>query len=224
MRSRIQLSACALAACLAWCTPVQASLVTTVTADYDVHRTAGAGPWDGGGALRVGTQGSPNNDQRAFIHFDLNDLPNPGAGILDATFRVRFNGNEQQYGNAYLHQITSPWAAGTVPYGQPVGAQIDGGFLPDTPVGGTYYEVDVTSVLQTWQSGGANPADFHGFSIRGTEGFTLTFKDFNSKESGLGPELVVTQAQAVIPEPMTMIAVGLGISSLGGYIRKRRRA
>ena len=28
----------------------------------------------------------------------------------------------------------------------------------------------------------------------------------------------------VIPEPMTMLAVGLGITSLGGYIRKRRRA
>ena len=28
----------------------------------------------------------------------------------------------------------------------------------------------------------------------------------------------------VIPEPMTMLAVGLGIASLGGYIRKRRRA
>ena len=27
----------------------------------------------------------------------------------------------------------------------------------------------------------------------------------------------------VIPEPMTMLAVGLGITSLGGYIRKRRR-
>ena len=28
----------------------------------------------------------------------------------------------------------------------------------------------------------------------------------------------------VIPEPMTMLAIGLGISGLGGYIRKRRRA
>ena len=27
-----------------------------------------------------------------------------------------------------------------------------------------------------------------------------------------------------IPEPMTMLAVGLGISGLGGYLRKRRRA
>ena len=31
-------------------------------------------------------------------------------------------------------------------------------------------------------------------------------------------------APSAIPEPMTMLAVGLGISGLGGYIRKRRRA
>ena len=29
---------------------------------------------------------------------------------------------------------------------------------------------------------------------------------------------------SVIPEPMTMLAVGMGIASIGGYIRKRRRA
>ena len=29
---------------------------------------------------------------------------------------------------------------------------------------------------------------------------------------------------SVIPEPVTMLAVGLGISALGGYVRKRRRA
>jgi len=222
MRSRILLGACVLAACLAsWCSPVQGSLVTTVVADYDVHRTAGAGPWNGGVVLRVGTVGSPNNDQRAFVHFDLTDLADPAANILDATFRVRFTGNEDQYGNAFLRQITSPWTAATVPFNQAVGAQIDGGFLPDPPVAGAYYEVDVTSVLQAWQTGGANPAEFHGFSIRGSEPFTLTFKDFHSQESGTGPQLVITQAQAPIPEPMTMLAVGMSVAGLGGYVRKR---
>jgi len=167
--------------------------LTTVTADFDAHRHAGAGPYDGGGVLRVGTVGSPNNDQRAFVHFDLNDL-GPSGDVLGATFRVRFTGNEDQYGNASLREITSSWDAGTVPYTQPVGPQIGGDFLPGTPVGGTYYEVDVTTQLQAWQTGGADPADFHGFSIRGTEGFTATFKDFSSEESGLGPELVIVTA------------------------------
>ena len=35
---------------------------------------------------------------------------------------------------------------------------------------------------------------------------------------------IVSVSAAPIPEPMTMLAVGLGITSLGGYIRKRRRA
>ena len=35
---------------------------------------------------------------------------------------------------------------------------------------------------------------------------------------------VVPGAPNAIPEPMTMLAVGLGIAGLGGYIRKRRRA
>ena len=33
-----------------------------------------------------------------------------------------------------------------------------------------------------------------------------------------------TGAAGEIPEPMTMLAVGLGLTGLGGYIRKRRRA
>ena len=31
-------------------------------------------------------------------------------------------------------------------------------------------------------------------------------------------------ASAPIPEPMTMLAVGLSVAGLGGYVRKRRRA
>ena len=33
-----------------------------------------------------------------------------------------------------------------------------------------------------------------------------------------------TKVTKVIPEPMTMLAVGLGLAGLGGYIRKRRAA
>ena len=58
----------------------------------------------------------------------------------------------------------------------------------------------------------------------------ITFNSgFASKEHSLliGPRLDLTYPAApggAIPEPMTMLAVGLGITSLGGYIRKRRRA
>ena len=36
--------------------------------------------------------------------------------------------------------------------------------------------------------------------------------------------LIATPSVGVIPEPITMIALGMGIAGLGGYIRKRRRA
>ena len=39
-----------------------------------------------------------------------------------------------------------------------------------------------------------------------------------------GSMLLVDGTVTVIPEPMTMLAVGLAITSLGGYVRKRRRA
>lgn len=216
------ISAAFLVTCLTWCDSLQANPVTTVTADFDSHRSAGGGPFDGGGALRVGTVGGPNADQRAFIHFDLNDLADPGLGILDAKFRVRFNGNEDEFGGAFLREITSAWAAATVPFAQPAGAQIGGDFLPAAPVAGTYYEVDVTSVLQTWQTGSADPANFYGFTIRGSEGFTSTFKDFNSVESGLPAELVITQI--AIPEPSTGTLTTLVVLSLGcvGWRRRRR--
>ena len=58
-------------------------------------------------------------------------------------------------------------------------------------------------------SGASNPEDFVFF-----DEFRLgqTFADVTPHTSG-----------APVPEPMTMLAVGLGISSLGGYVRRRRR-
>ena len=58
-------------------------------------------------------------------------------------------------------------------------------------------------------------------------GFTNTFSGIQLNGVGtvetLGNTLVLT-ATSVIPEPMTMIALGMGIAGIGGYIRKRRRA
>ena len=49
---------------------------------------------------------------------------------------------------------------------------------------------------------------------------------FVGPDSFAGPDwnaLVRVDVSPIIPEPLTMLAVGLGISGLGGYIRKRRR-
>ena len=48
---------------------------------------------------------------------------------------------------------------------------------------------------------------------------TVTVDNFSPMVLGSN----VTAPPGTIPEPMTMLAVGLGITGLGGYIRKRRR-
>ena len=45
-----------------------------------------------------------------------------------------------------------------------------------------------------------------------------------SIDGRLMADMVLTAPAGEIPEPMTMLAVALGITGLGGYIRKRRRA
>jgi len=61
-------------------------------------------------------------------------------------------------------------------------------------------------------------------------GKTVTLDLIDDKNGGWGwggmdTVTLPTHSQSgIIPEPMTMLAVGLGISGLGGYIRKRRRA
>ena len=67
-------------------------------------------------------------------------------------------------------------------------------------------------------------------SLTATGVKAITFRNFDNARAGgviVAREFDVfgsATSDAVIPEPMTMIAVGMGIASVGGYIRKRRRA
>jgi len=95
----------------------------------------------------------------------------------------------------------------------------------------------VTGDLQLPFAATLNVIDFGGGSLQATEtlfsagsfsgapdlsGWTINVVDYEVVISG--DQVVLQSTAAAIPEPMTMLAVGLGISSLGGYIRKRRRA
>ena len=92
------------------------------------------------------------------------------------------------------------------------------------------FYVDGSLIGQSTQDGGTGISN-NGFSIgrgyyNGGAYYTgeiaqVQMYDSIEDAAALHSELTAT---ATIPEPMTMIAVGLGISSLGGYIRKRRRA
>ena len=218
MKSRKILSTCLTLAALACLAPVSAGIVTTtVFADFDSHRTLNFGPFDGGPGLGVGTDGSTNNDQRAFIHFNLADLATPSDPITQAIFRVRLTSDFQPFGSASLFEITAPWDAGTVPFTQPVSLPTAGNIIgPPASQAAGYYDVDVTSVLQNWQlTNAADPSLFYGFSIRGTETFTQTFKIFSSQESAFAPELMISQ----VPEPSTVILASLLLGCAIGYRR-----
>ena len=132
-------------------------------------------------------------DKRIFIQFDLSSIP-ADADIEAATLRLyHVEGASDNYGTATLYHVTSPWDAATVPYTHPVGPSL-GTLVGNTGPFARYIEVDVTSIIQQYQT---DPASHAGFSIRGTEGYTLTGKYFVSFEGTAGqrPELVITLAQ-----------------------------
>jgi len=86
--------------------------------------------------------------------------------------------------------------------------------------------------VQVGSNFGANPGGLQEFRIginRNSDnsftGFIDKVQIWNSLESAAaiyaaGPG---QNATIVIPEPMTMLAVGMSVAGLGGYIRKRRR-
>ena len=92
--------------------------------------------------------------------------------------------------------------------------------------------VSTTPVLHSSFSGETSRAmdsssSFHALSssdYSGTLAPTVNQFQFTDINTGNGIQFSVQlNAPALIPEPMTMLAVGLGITGLGGYIRKRRR-
>ena len=89
----------------------------------------------------------------------------------------------------------------------------------------------VASDAQTSNGPGRNYGWITDFSFDNAGGLydTIGYRYYNADRDGsrarfMGVILDGEVAGGVIPEPMTMLAVGLGISGLGGYIRKRRRA
>ena len=85
-------------------------------------------------------------------------------------------------------------------------------------------------VQHTENPGGVNKAwitsfDFADAALYDTISWTYINSDTDASRARFMGVILDGQAPTnAIPEPMTMLAVGLGISGLGGYIRKRRRA
>jgi len=81
-------------------------------------------------------------------------------------------------------------------------------FTADPTVTNITVDADVSDIVKGWVEG-----------TNSNQGFVLYYDRNVFQGIGLdNPELLI-----VVPEPLTMLAVGMGIAGLGGYIRKRRR-
>ena len=105
---------------------------------------------------------------------------------------------------------------------------------PDSGIYTTYLDLNNADFVVEWL-GGSPPvtlADGDVFDLLDADILQGTYNSLILPELPAGMEfddsMFLTDGtltvKSVIPEPMTMIALGVGISGLGGYIRKRRRA
>jgi len=73
---------------------------------------------------------------------------------------------------------------------------------------------DVTALLQQWLASPSDPLNGQFVLVNGAGRASIS-------SGGYPRLLVVTRQGAVIPEPITMLAVGLAVTGLGRYVRKR---
>jgi len=195
----------------------------------------------GGTQFHVKNSGGGSTTRKGYIRFDTSTLTDPVIGAtLDLVVSQEDIGNNSNvqtihvYGmtdesldgwltssatwagapandtsSAYEADLTEAVLLGTFTYQGSEGVGITKSFTSDLLVDFLNDDTngEVTFILGRTGSQGGHNLLFAGDSHQ-------TFDP---------PTLRVTML-APIPEPMTMLAVGLGISGLGGYIRKRRRA
>ena len=187
-------------------------------------------------AYKIGTSAkwAPQSDApgRGYMKFDLSSIPG-GASVSNAKLKLYRNaiGSQENWGTAELRLLSNDWdssSSGADLYTSLGSTVVAADIAPGTSAGGTspgWIVLDVTSVIQDWADG---TSDNYGFAIYYTGeslGFTGDERSFAASGSANAPQLVIEYSQPshIIPEPMTMLASGLSISGLGGYVRKRRR-
>ena len=107
-----------------------------------------------------------------------------------------------------------------------LGTGLGGGFVASAPSDGLSFISGTSATFPTATAMSEDELAFSGslvgplnsdfqqlqVQVPGADPYTFTLRQWPTFPTG-----------PTIPEPMTMLAVGLGITSLGGYIRKRRR-
>ena len=173
-----------------------AGLVSTATATNSSSMNGGALDW-----ADVWTAGDPDADPADFT-IDTFARSQGITGTVDISGLV----SGQLY---FIH--------GTFDNPSTVMLTMTGAGQPDLTA---KYTENPGSVNKAWIS----EFLFANAALYDTISWTYTNTDIDASRARFMGVILDGTAPAAIPEPMTMLAVGLGISGLGGYIRKRRRA
>ena len=180
------------------------------------YAPGGGGP--GGGLdnddLRVGGWG---DQYYTLIEFDLSAMPSTAVSATLSLYAEEIDGATPMY----LDRITEHWDWRTQGNGadfdrlwwvdRPAATQID--YLSALPSTGAWYDIDLTSLYNDWQSG---TVENYGIQLRPQTYFPKRFMFFASSayaDSDLRPKLVVETNEVVIPEPSSLLLVVLSIFS-----------
>lgn len=184
--------------------------------------------------------------RRGLLRFDLSGVA-PGSVVVSATLTLFETRSRANYDVA-LHRLTTAWgegssnggsagASGTATAGDATWIASShpgvtwstpgGDFLPTasavTAVGfaGASYDWSSAGLVADVQSWVNLPSANHGWILIGGEGGNQNAKLFGSRESAVGPLLVVEVSP--IPEPATYMTMALGVGLIGWRLRSRQR-
>lgn len=181
--------------------------ISDVTQDAFVSKNS-QGNWNGNW-LGLYTDGIPL-PQNPYLQFNVSSLSTP---VTSADLKLYHDGNNIGHGssvnnecNIMVYRVTSTWDESTLTWtNQPSSAYVK--TVHNNNHGQTgWLTVDITELMNYWIS---NPAENYGIKLHiQDEGSCVRFSCASS-EFGGGPEPPET-----IPEPASMIMLGLGIVGL----------